>query len=119
VSEPTDTGLNPDDAFRRLTPAEQVRLLIRLARELTLVARHYYVAGTLELADPSAVRLVNEIQHRVTAHAENCLTGTDFDAPVGYGFVTECWDHNGLRELVLGAFARAYRSVRSPVAATG
>jgi hypothetical protein len=119
VSESPDTGPNPDEAFRTLTPHERARLLIRLARELTLVARHYYVAGTLELTDPSAVRLVNEIQHRVTAHAENCLAGTDLDAPVGYGFVTECWDHNGLRGLVLGAFARAYRSVRSPAAATG
>jgi hypothetical protein len=112
VNAVKDICRNPDEAFRNLNPDEQLRLLIRLARELTLVARSYYVAGNLELADPSAVRLVNEIQHRVIAHAENCLSGSDTDAPVGYGFVAECWDHKGLRQLVEQAFERAYRSVR-------
>jgi len=109
--------VTPDDLFRDLAPDEQVRLLIRLARELTVVARSYYTPGTDQLDDPVAVRMVNEIQHRVTAHADNCLGGADHDAPVGYGFVTECADHNGLRELVRAAFTRAYRSVR-PQAAT-
>jgi hypothetical protein len=116
MNEFAKTGPSPDDTFRELAPAEQVRLLIRLARELTLVARDFYVPGTLELTDPAAVRLVNEIQHRVTAHAENCLSGADADAPVGYGFVADCWDHNGLPELVLAAYNRAYQSVRPSVA---
>jgi hypothetical protein len=117
VTEPYKAGASPDDTFRALPRADQIRVLIRLARELTLVARNYYVPGTLELADPAAVRLVNEIQHRVTAHAENCLEGADTDAPVGYGFITECWEHNGLHELVSAAYARAYQSVRPSVVA--
>jgi hypothetical protein len=108
--------VTPDEAFRELTQGEQVRLLIRLVRELTLVARHYYTPGTDQLGDPVAVRMVNEIQHRVAAQAENCFAGADRDAPVGYGFVADCWDHNGLRELVQAAFARAYKSVRPQVA---
>ena len=113
------TDLDPDTSFRALAPAERVRLLIRLARELTLVARDYYVPGTLDLTDPAAVRLVNEIQHRVTAHAEDCLGGGGGDAPVGYGYVGDCWDHNGLAGLVHQAYARAYESVRPAVAAAG
>ena len=108
--------MTPDDTFRELSQDEQVRLLVRLARELTLVVRHYYTPGTDQLSDPAAVRMVNEIQHRVTAHAESCLAGADRDAPVGYGFITDCWDHNGLKELVRGAFTRAYGSVRNQVA---
>ncbi|MBX9622733.1 MAG: hypothetical protein K2X82_02870 [Gemmataceae bacterium] len=117
MNRPDPPFASPDEAFAVLTTAEQTRLLIRLARELTLVARDYYVPGTLELSDPAAVRLVNEVQHRVTAHAEACLDGGGGDAPVGYGFVTDCWEHDGLREKVWGAFARAYDSVRPLTAA--
>ena len=119
MTPPDATVLDPDETFRALTSGEQVRLLIRLARELTLVARHYYVPGTLELTDPAAVRLANEVQHRVIAHAENCLAGADTDAPVGYGFVADCWEHNGLSELVRAAYVRAYESVRPSIPAAG
>jgi hypothetical protein len=34
---------------------------------LTIVAREYYVPGTLDLADAAAVRDINELQHRVAA----------------------------------------------------
>lgn len=108
--------MTPDEAFRGLDRGEQVRVLIQLARELTVVARHYYTPGTDDLDDPTAVRFVNEIMHRVTAHAANCLSGGDHDAPVAYGFVLECWDHNGLSARVHDAFERAYRSVRPTVA---
>ena len=64
-----------DEQFTALSSQVQTRLLIELARELTLVARNYYVPGTLELNDPVAVRLINEIQHRVTAHAAQTLHG--------------------------------------------
>ena len=107
-----------DEQFTALSSQVQTRLLIELARELTLVARNYYVPGTLELNDPVAVRLINEIQHRVTAHAAQTLSGCDTDAPVAYGFISDCWDHADLRQQVEDAFHRVYRRIKSPEVTT-
>ena len=47
--------------FRGLNQAEQVRFLLAVAHELTIVARHYYVPQSDELTEPGAVRFVNEM----------------------------------------------------------
>jgi len=60
--------------FADLSAEDQIRFLLGLAPELTIVARAYYVPQESGLSDPAAVRAVNEIQHRVTAHARNILS---------------------------------------------
>ena len=50
-----------------LAPNFAIRFLARLSWEITIAGRNSYEPGTEELTDPSQLRRVNEIQHRVTA----------------------------------------------------
>ncbi|MDR3457946.1 MAG: hypothetical protein P4N60_10905 [Verrucomicrobiae bacterium] len=54
-------------AFSALTEQQQALVLAAYAHELTMLARAGYEAGTVLLSDPSMVRRVNEVQHRVTS----------------------------------------------------
>jgi hypothetical protein len=58
---------NAVGTFIPLSREEKVRFLLRLAHELTLVARESYEPGTEALTHPARVRAVNEIQHRILA----------------------------------------------------
>jgi hypothetical protein len=85
------------DWFAGLTADEQVRFLLDLAHELTVAARAYYVPQVQELTDGAAVRTLNEIQHRVTAHARNILDNpAEGTHRVAYGYLDAVPDHAGL-----------------------
>jgi hypothetical protein len=106
---------DPVEAYASLPAADQARLLTRLAWELTLVGRAYYMPGTEELADPAALRAVNELQHQITQHVLALLD----DNPRRYPddvlircIVDDTPDRAGLRPAVRDAFAAAYRHVR-------
>src|SRR5262245_23597184 len=58
---------DPIAVYAGLTPQNRLRALARLAHGLTIMAREYYVPGTVDLTDPAAVREINELQHRVAA----------------------------------------------------
>ena len=53
--------------FHDFSCDEQIDFLVRLAHELTILARDAYEVGGNGLTDPSRLRVVNELQHRVTA----------------------------------------------------
>jgi len=55
---------------------DRLRFLARLSFMLTIAGRDSYEAGTDELTNPRQLRLVNEIQHRVTACLSQLLNGT-------------------------------------------
>src|SRR5262245_40353534 len=59
--------VEPAGKFSRLTREEKIRFLLRLAHELTIVARESYEPGSEALAHPARVRSVNEIQHCILA----------------------------------------------------
>jgi hypothetical protein len=109
-------SFKPIEAFITLSPPEQARFLMRLAWELTIVARSYYVPGTEDLTDAAAVRAVNELQHKIASHALAILD----DDPRRYPddvlvqiVFDDVPDRPDLRSLVRTAFARAYQFVRA------
>ena len=55
-------------AYAALSTDRQIRLLAEYASWLTIIARGTYVAGTEDIADPRRLRMLNEVQHRVTGH---------------------------------------------------
>jgi hypothetical protein len=56
------------EEFRSLPPAAQVEVLVRLSHELTIVGRDAYEPSSPEVRHPRRLRVLNEIQHRITSH---------------------------------------------------
>jgi len=54
------------DTFRNFSPQEKLYFLIRLAHMLTILARDTYEVGGEGVTEASRLRLINEVQHRVT-----------------------------------------------------
>ena len=96
------------DWFGGLSRDDQIRFLLAVSRELTIVARGYYVPQSDDLTEPGAVREVNEIQHRVAAHAAAFLDDAAAAAhPVAYGSLADGMDRWGLRGQIASAVMRA------------
>src|SRR5437899_2972712 len=96
------------DGFRSLPPAGQIEALVRLAHELTIVARDAYEPGSLELRHPQRLRSVNELQHRITSQVL-ALLGADsarYPDDVLTSIILEV-DDPELRRQVAVAFARS------------
>jgi hypothetical protein len=55
------------DVFLRYSREEKIAFLLRLAHELTIVARDTYEAGTEGVTNAPRLRMLNEIQHRILA----------------------------------------------------
>src|SRR5688572_15532768 len=53
--------------FSSYSPTEKQDFLAQLMHELTIIARDSYEVGRDGLTEPHRVRLVNEVQHRVSA----------------------------------------------------
>ena len=71
--------MTPDEAvavYCALSASEQLRVLADYAHELTVIARGTYIPQTEDIADPRRLRLVNEVQHRVTGHIRRLISGT-------------------------------------------
>lgn len=103
------------EAFESLSSREQVRFLLRLAWRLTVVARNYYVPQSDQLADPTAIREINELQHRVTAHALAVLDENPNRYPNDVLLdiiLKDTPGRNELRERVHRAFAETYFEIR-------
>jgi len=96
------------DVFRSLPTAAQIEALVRLAYELTMVARDTYEASSLELRHPQRLRCLNEIQHRVAGHVLALLTADPERYPddVLASMILE-QDDPELRRQVTAAFARS------------
>ena len=54
------------ETFCKYSAQEKIDLLIQLAHALTILARDTYAVGENGLTNPSRLRIINEIQHRVT-----------------------------------------------------
>lgn len=54
--------------FSSLSVEEQKEFLARLSHELTILGRDSYEIGTNNFTNPSQMRLINEIQHRIALH---------------------------------------------------
>ncbi|MBI1923860.1 hypothetical protein HYR99_06380 [Candidatus Poribacteria bacterium] len=59
--------------FLALAVDGKIKLLVRLAHELTILARDTYEVGTDRVAAPERLRMINEIQHRVTSFVDDLL----------------------------------------------
>jgi hypothetical protein len=68
-----DQAVSTDSA---LSTGEQLRVLAEYAHHLTVVARGTYVPHTEDIADPRRLRLLNEVQHRVTGHMRHLMSGS-------------------------------------------
>jgi hypothetical protein len=53
------------NTFRQYSPREQIDFLVYLAHALTILARDTYEVGTEGITNPSRLRHINELQHRV------------------------------------------------------
>jgi hypothetical protein len=54
------------DTFCNFSLQEKMHFLIRLAHMLTIIARETYEVGGEGVTEPARLRLINEMQHRVT-----------------------------------------------------
>lgn len=63
------------DRLARLTPPEQAAFLATLAHALTIHARGTYQPRSHDVAQPYALRRINEVQHRITACLRDCVAG--------------------------------------------
>ena len=54
------------ETFCKYSPQEKIDFLVQFAHALTILARDTYAVGEDGLTNPSRLRLMNEIQHRVT-----------------------------------------------------
>jgi hypothetical protein len=54
------------ETFCKYSPQEKIDFLVRFAHALTILARDTYAVEEEGLTNPSRLRLMNEIQHRVT-----------------------------------------------------
>lgn len=71
-------NMTPEEAvaaYSALHVAEQLRVLADYAHGLTVIARGTYIPQTEDIADPRRLRLLNEIQHRVTGHMCHLISG--------------------------------------------
>ena len=57
---------HPVETFRNYSSQEKIDFLVRLAHMLTILARDTYEVGESGLTHPSRLRVINEVQHRVT-----------------------------------------------------
>lgn len=53
------------NTFCQYSPREQIDFLVYLAHALTILARDTYEVGTEGVTNPSRLRRINELQHRV------------------------------------------------------
>lgn len=70
--------MTPDEvcaAYSALSASEQLHVLADYAHDLTVVARGTYTPHTEDVADPHRLRLLNEVQHRVTGHMRHLISG--------------------------------------------
>lgn len=93
-------------AYSRLTSDRQIRVLANYAHNLTVVARGTYVPGTEDIDDPRRLRMLNELQHRVTGHLRQLLADDSQRYP--NEIIVHIVTGEGDREL-LTAFSAALR----------
>ena len=102
-------GVRQVAAFSALSAEEQAEVLSLLAHELTIVARDSYEVGREGLTNPARVRVVNEVQHRVTGHLVALLRpdARRYPDDVLVGIVLEHPDDLTLQKQITAAVDRA------------
>ncbi|SRR6266511_5040775 len=55
------------ETFCHYSPQEKTHFLIQFAHAMTILARDTYAVGEEGLRNPSRLRIINELQHRVTS----------------------------------------------------
>jgi hypothetical protein len=68
------------ETFCKYAPQEKIDFLVQFAHALTILARDTYAVGEDGLTNPVRLRIINEIQHRVTG----CLMALCKDAAKRY-----------------------------------
>lgn len=63
-------------AFAVLSRSEQLRVLAEYAHDLSVIARGTYIPQTEDIAEPRRLRLLNEVQHRITDLYSACFPET-------------------------------------------
>lgn len=53
--------------FDSLSHSDRTMLLAYIAHQLTVSARSTYVPGTVDIAEPQALRAYNELMHQITS----------------------------------------------------
>jgi hypothetical protein len=93
--------------FHELSSEDQVHFLVALANELTVTTRFFY--GIPDgLTDMDSVRILNEIQHRVTAHARNIISDPlEGQFPMAYGVIDDLPNVSPLAKLIPNAIHHA------------
>ena len=69
--------MNADAAtelYASLNRNAQIKLLSRFGFNLTIAARETYEVGTDQVLDPTRLREINEVQHRVLGHIGKLLS---------------------------------------------
>ncbi|HEX8068509.1 MAG TPA: hypothetical protein VF546_01060 [Pyrinomonadaceae bacterium] len=104
--------------FSSYSLAEKEEFVAQLIHELTIVGRGTYVAGQDGLTEPQRLRLINEVQHRLSAYLWALLRQDERRYPddVLLRLELEQPDDPELEQQLRAAFARVAASRRQPVA---
>jgi hypothetical protein len=96
-----------------LSAPEQVRFLVRLGWELTILGRGTYEVGGEGIAEPSRLRSIHESEHRLFGHLRELLEGSPHRRPndVLMGVLLVHADLS-LRASVMSAYNRAVDAFR-------
>ena len=89
------------DRFMSASLGRRARFLARVSYLLTVSARETYVVNCPEVENQRKLRVINEMQHRVTSHLGAILETGDFPHPVDswFEFIRAIADEGQLHEV--------------------
>jgi hypothetical protein len=104
--------------FASYSLAEKEEFIAQFIYELTIVGRGTYVVGQDGLTEPQRLRLINEVQHRLSAYLLALLRHNErrFPDDVLLRIVLEWGNDHELEQQLRATFARVAAARRQPVA---
>lgn len=104
--------------FSAYSPAEKEEFVAQLIHELTIVGRDTYAVGQDGLTEPQRLRLINEVQHRLSAYLWALLRHDErrFPDDVLLRIVLEWGNDPEFEQQARATFARVAAGRRQPVA---
>jgi hypothetical protein len=104
--------------FSSYSQGEKAEFIAQLIYELTILGRGTYVVGQDSLSEPQRLRLINEVQHRLSAYLWALLRNDERRYPddVLLRIILEWGNDQELTQQLHATFARVAASRRQPVA---
>ncbi len=111
----TDEAITVFSSYSR---AEKEEFVAQFIHELTIVGRDTYEVGQDGLTEPQRLRLINEVQHRLSAYLWALLRNDErrFPDDVLLRIVLEWGNDHEFEQQLRATFARVAAGRRQPVA---